>query len=626
MLSDEIFELANRWINECNEKCQCANLSMSPKRNQFQAEGWWLPKRLLDLRRLRNINGVQRIGSLTFQSQISNVARERIKLIEPRTNATVNKNDVRYATLSHCWGKPHSVKGQLKLTEENEARFKDAGIELRELPKTFRDAVLVASRLEGVEYLWIDSLCIKQRPTDGTSDNKASERDWLEQSREMDRIYRYAYLNISATIAIDSDQGLFYQRNPEELWEDEVSLNVTDLITSKEIQWSATESIFSFPRGKTNSADDCILRCVIIDVTFWACLIEDAPVNRRAWVLQERLMAPRVLHFCRNQIAWECSTFQDAEAYPKSLPPLTLRHGDIFEDIRIKCLVPETGLKLRELRLNGFNDPDKHIENLGAYELWKRVVEMYSKTLLTISDDKLLALAGLAKHFQQWTNCEYVAGMWRTFLESQLLWHVNEVFRDGNFEVSAKRVPRRAPSFSWASIDAPCGITYGEATDYKDDELFIRVDEYNRDLYDPKNQFGMLQDGYGFLMITPTYLHSIEVEKLQPPHRVPYCWNLKGNKKRKLSNMYLDAPVTDLDVFKPNAELFCMPVAYGERTVERSSRYLICLLLMKIECEPSSKTYMRIGLTKLSKFRDYDVQEELVGKDATKFKGWIKIY
>jgi hypothetical protein len=44
-------------------------------------------------------------------------------------------------------------------------------------------------------------------------------------------------------------------------------------------------------------------------VSSWTNHIDKAPVNRRGWVLQERLMAPRVLHFCHDQVAWECSEF-----------------------------------------------------------------------------------------------------------------------------------------------------------------------------------------------------------------------------------------------------------------------------------------------------------------------------
>ena len=46
----------------------------------------------------------------------------------------------------------------------------------------------------------------------------------------------------------------------------------------------------------------------------------DAPVNTRAWVVQERLLAPRTLHFGRDQLFWECRTFEACESFPGGLP------------------------------------------------------------------------------------------------------------------------------------------------------------------------------------------------------------------------------------------------------------------------------------------------------------------
>ncbi|APA15896.1 hypothetical protein sscle_15g106660 [Sclerotinia sclerotiorum 1980 UF-70] len=62
----------------------------------------------------------------------------------------------KYITLSHCWG------GQIDtiLTTSNLQSFQNK-IEMSRLPANFRDAVLITRAL-GIEYLWIDSLCIIQ--------------------------------------------------------------------------------------------------------------------------------------------------------------------------------------------------------------------------------------------------------------------------------------------------------------------------------------------------------------------------------------------------------------------------------------------------------------------------------
>src|SRR2546421_346148 len=45
-----------------------------------------------------------------------------------------------------------------------------------------------------------------------------------------------------------------------------------------------------------------------------------ASFNRRAWVLQERLMAPRVLHFGSAQLFWECRRGLLCERFPETFP------------------------------------------------------------------------------------------------------------------------------------------------------------------------------------------------------------------------------------------------------------------------------------------------------------------
>lgn len=106
---------------------------------------------------------------------------------------------VRYLTLSHCWGThPH----RKVLTQHNIASW------LREIPcsdimPTFKDAIDVTRAL-GVQYLWIDSLCIIQD----------SQRDWLDESAIMSDVYRFSYCNIAAAHATSDAKGLFVDRKP----------------------------------------------------------------------------------------------------------------------------------------------------------------------------------------------------------------------------------------------------------------------------------------------------------------------------------------------------------------------------------------------------------------------------
>src|SRR5690348_6325601 len=82
----------------------------------------------------------------------------------------------------------------------------ERAISVEELPQTFRDAVRVTQML-GLDYIWIDSLCIIQD----------SEKDWSEQAPQTGEIYGNAFITISADVGANSHSGLFGQniaRNP----------------------------------------------------------------------------------------------------------------------------------------------------------------------------------------------------------------------------------------------------------------------------------------------------------------------------------------------------------------------------------------------------------------------------
>jgi hypothetical protein len=87
-----------------------------------------------------------------------------IKLVEP-----CKTDSLQYVALSHVLG---TSKNSI-LESGNEASMKHA-IPWDSLPQTYRDTIWVCQRLD-IEYLWIDSLCIKQ------DDNQ----DWDREAAKM---------------------------------------------------------------------------------------------------------------------------------------------------------------------------------------------------------------------------------------------------------------------------------------------------------------------------------------------------------------------------------------------------------------------------------------------------------
>lgn len=271
--------------------------------------------------------------------------------------------NISYATLSHCWG---SLEFTI-LRESNLDKFRSV-IPSEALPKTFQDAIYVARYL-GFQYLWIDSLCIMQD----------SDSDWIRESGLMADIYGGATLNIAASSANDASEGCFFYRHKS--WRCRISAGV-----------------------------ECFYDCVASR----SLSPFEVPLHRRAWVVQERYLSCRTLHFYKDQIFWECETNSKCETFPKGYPRID---GSSF-DISKKPL-------------------DK--------TMWPKIIFHYSRGRLSKASDKLVAIGGLARLIQAHDNDEYTAGLWKSALEKQLYWCV--------FDGGERIKPYQAPTWSWASVN-----------------------------------------------------------------------------------------------------------------------------------------------------------------------------
>jgi len=534
--SEDVFQLAKSWIERCDRSHDCSNIGSKDP---------WYPTRLIDMESACNPE--------TCEGLVRMVETKR----EPKLQGP---HKVRYVTLSHCWGGVDFIR----LMNGTIARFQ-RGISVEELPQTFQEAIIFSRRLD-VQYIWIDSLCIKQDDT----------QDWLYESAQMDQVYNNSYCNISATASANSFEGLFRERDPQQYWVDEVEVRTVG------VPYRTTTQEFE--------------RCAILDLSFWEQNVDIAPVNTRSWVLQERLMAPRVLHFCQDQIAFECHKMDAAECRPEGLPLYQLRAGEFADDGRLKGIEPKRdGKRLREARVTITPDPDAHIEKIHAYELWKRVVEVYSRTFLTKQNDKLIALGGIARMMSGagLIHDHYIAGMWRKHLESQLLWRVDLVRKKGLFIFDSKRPEYyRAPTFSWASVDAPGGILYSEVTDKN---LEIKVEDVILSYRSEQNKFGVVTGGF---IILSGVLKRVQMSDSGKNTR--YSWQLLRNGNTvepRYTVVYLDSPSSSSDIFGPDSHVYILPAAWSDRN---NPKYLICLLLQLVDQE--SGMFKRIGLTKISPY------------------------
>ena len=288
--------------------------------------------------------------------------------------------DVRYATLSHCWGS----KPFLTLTRSNlESFFVNIPFDL--LSKTFRDAITAARRL-GFRYLWIDSLCIIQW----------DHADWSKEAATMGTVYANSALNLAAIDSPNSETGLFFQRPEKKIlgWRLKVPLEQEQGGSHQESVWDCV------PARRREIFDSSVL-------------------SSRAWVFQERFLAPRNLYFGRDELSWECRTNRLYEASPFHYK---FAHGET---------VP-------------VNTALVNITNSTSQ--WFQIVHHYSKGKLTVASDKLTALSGVAKLFASKSGKTYIAGLWKEDFLLQLLWGTNSP--------TNKIDTYRAPSWSWAAVDS----------------------------------------------------------------------------------------------------------------------------------------------------------------------------
>ncbi|KAL9592021.1 MAG: hypothetical protein Q9179_007137 [Wetmoreana sp. 5 TL-2023] len=112
-----------------------------------------------------------------------------------------------------------------------------------------------------------------------------------------------------------------------------------------------------------------------------------------------------------------------------------------------KGLDPDTDGKELQSRGDSRSSP-----NLHAYHVWKKIVTAYTAGELTVASDKLVAISGLAKNMQISLQDEYLAGLWKGTLASDLLWKVNRG-KQANGLLSTRAAQYRAPTWSWAALD-----------------------------------------------------------------------------------------------------------------------------------------------------------------------------
>jgi len=229
-------------------------------------------------------------------------------------------------------------------------------------------------------------------------------------------VYQNCYISIAATGASHGDQGLFARRDPL-------------IYQPCQLTKGSEPPLFAIPHRYPQK-------------DFKGCFTE-SPLHNRAWVLQERILAPRTLNF-GILIVWECR-----EHYRDEFS-LSLRIGRTLKgDFASSILQPKVPRRL------------KSHETLEIRKLWCKILLAYTKANLTAKSDMLIALSGITNAIERFTGWRNIAGLWEPFLIEDLLWKIEDM--PWTLTPFAERAPGLpGPSWSWVSVDR-CTITYESA-------------------------------------------------------------------------------------------------------------------------------------------------------------------
>jgi hypothetical protein len=270
------------------------------------------------------------------------------------------------------------------------------------LPQTVQDAISVAKAIP-VDYLWIDAMCILQ----DSAEDKAREIERMAQ------IYSQSTVTIVAASSEDMNDG-FLQTRPDTFPYDQLNT------------WCAVPRRASYALP-FRLAPGCFgtvhLRCSQCSTHH-----NDGhePVNKRAWTLQEQILAQRLLVYSSQTLRWRCRTLS-------CNLDNALHHYPLESPLTALATVPQ--------------DKERALKN------WNNIVNLYTRRSLSISGDKLPALAAVAQQYAQVLGPGYFAGLWEYDLGVQLCWGQMRLMTSLYQPASAigPYDQYHAPSWSWVS-------------------------------------------------------------------------------------------------------------------------------------------------------------------------------
>jgi hypothetical protein len=340
-----------------------------------------------------------------------------------------NGNIAGYTALTYCWG-----GFQTHQTEKNRIKRYMRALPVERLPKSLRDAILLTRAL-GIQYIWIDSLCIIQ------DCNEDKDREMAR----MANIYKNAIFTIAAARAESCDDGF---------------------LGVQEMRAGLLRISIKLPMNCLNGA----IGSVLLYLTRTQIGHENTPIDKRAWSYQEQLLSRRVISFFDDSIEWRCPSrhlSDDMLARKESgaTDPVFLDEKTALSERtshmgRLLCLHSERKRKF-----------PKHLANLST--VWWTAVREYTMGSLSNPDDRLPAIGGIASEFHDLSGDVYVAGLWMSNLIRDLQWSVYKQLEEPSNDTGNRDLKYDTPTWTWASTHECTIWKYSEWYELDSDRVKI---------------------------------------------------------------------------------------------------------------------------------------------------------
>lgn len=293
---------------------------------------------------------------------------------------------VRYAALSYVWGK---TPQRMYSTETQQAFETKGTLHSKQsfLPQTITDAMDLAAHM-GLDYLWVDSLCILQ-------DDEANRSYFISK---MGSIYGIAAITIVDANGDHAHSGLVGMSSPRESYH--------TIATVHGMQLCTTAILLNEPWRN-----------------FWCAWLN------RGWTYQEMLLSKRLLLVTHAQLRFVCNH----AVYVEETHPHCPRTSDWTMPASQSVII-------------------RRSEALGApmLNLYHEAVKIFTLRVLTHEVDVIPAFDAILKALYKDTGAKSLFNLPDIEIEDALFWNSGYIASLSTERTERRRQPDRIPTWSWA--------------------------------------------------------------------------------------------------------------------------------------------------------------------------------